>query len=99
MSPSGLRCRPSAIQVLAVVVIAPVRHYLATREELTELVKTRDARGALRDRELMSHLPAGSVASSAIPVRLPDEADREASFSIYKTNNPAKRDQPFLLVF
>ncbi len=88
-----------AVQVLTVVVVATVRHDLTTREELTKLVKTRDARDALRHRELVRHLPAGSVAASALPVRLPDEADREASFSVYKTNNPAKRDQPFLLVF
>ena len=46
----------------------------------------------------MEHLIAGLVASSARPVRLPDEADREASFSVYKTNNPAELDQPFLLI-
>jgi len=30
---------------------------------------------------------------------LPVETDREASFSVYKTNNPASADQPFLLIF
>jgi hypothetical protein len=47
----------------------------------------------------MSHLVAGSVAASARPAALADEADREASFSVYKTNNPAFLPQPFLLVF
>ena len=48
----------------------------------------------------MRYLIAGPVAAPALPIRLPDEADREASFSVYKTNNPAaKLDQPFLLVF
>jgi hypothetical protein len=47
----------------------------------------------------MRYLVAGPVAAPALPVWLPDKANREASFSIYKTDNPAKRDQPFLLVF
>jgi hypothetical protein len=47
----------------------------------------------------MDHLKAGSVAFTAHPVMLPDKADGEASFSVYKTNNPAKPNQPFLLVF
>jgi hypothetical protein len=46
----------------------------------------------------MDHLKAGSVAFTAHPVMLPDKADGEASFSVYKTNNPAKPDQPFLLI-
>ena len=32
------------------------------------------------------------------PIWLPDEADGEASLSVYKANNPAKSDQPFLLI-
>jgi hypothetical protein len=47
----------------------------------------------------MRHLPAGPVTGSALAAFLADEADREASFSVYKTNNPAKPDQPFLLIF
>ncbi len=46
----------------------------------------------------MSHLIAGSVAFSAHPVLLPDKADGEATLSVYKTNNPATSDQPFLLI-
>src|SRR6266545_5559291 len=48
----------------------------------------------------MSDLVSGRVASSPWPAWLPDEADREASFSVYKTDHPATElDQPFLLVF
>ncbi len=46
----------------------------------------------------MRHLVAGPVAFTAHPVLLPDEADGEATLSVYKTNNPAKSDQPFLLI-
>ncbi len=46
----------------------------------------------------MRHLIAGSVAFTTHPVILPDEADGEATLSVYKTNNPAMSDQPFLLI-
>ena len=88
-----------AIQVLAVVVVSPIGDHLTHPEELSELVETRDALRALRHRELVSHLVAGPVAGSARATRLADEADREAAFSVYKTNNPAFLPQPFLLVF
>jgi hypothetical protein len=88
-----------AIQVFAVVVVPAIRHDLPHPEELSQLVEARHALRALRNRELVSHLVAGPVAASTAPTRLSDEADREASFSVYKTNNPAGPDQPFLLVF
>ncbi len=47
----------------------------------------------------MEHLIAGRVACSARPARLPDEANGEASLSVYKAENPAKRNQSFLLIF
>ena len=47
----------------------------------------------------MEHLIAGRVALPPRPVRLPDEANGEASLSVYKAENPAKLDQPFLLIF
>jgi hypothetical protein len=88
-----------AIQVLTVVVVPLVRKYLTHPEEALELIQTGNALRALRDRELMSHLIAGSVAASVTSAALADETDREASFSVYKTNNPALLPQPFLLVF
>src|SRR5262249_23629968 len=58
------------------------------------------ATGALRHDEVMRDLVSGLVASSAYAVWLPHKPDREASFSVYKTDNPATElDQPFLLVF
>src|SRR5215467_13946944 len=48
----------------------------------------------------MRDLVSGRVASSPLSAWLPNEADREASFSVYKTDHPATElDQPFLLVF
>ena len=47
----------------------------------------------------MRDLPAGPVAASPSSTGLADETDREASFSVYKTNNPATSDQSFLLIF
>ena len=82
------------------VVIPFIRDHTADTKELTQTFETRDARSALRDREFVRHLETGGVASSARTVWLPYEADREASFSVYKTDHPATElDQPFLLVF
>jgi hypothetical protein len=61
--------------VLAVVVVAAISHHLPHPEELPELVKTRDARGALCHSELVGHLVSGSVAVPAGPLTLPDKAD------------------------
>src|SRR5438093_12443670 len=48
----------------------------------------------------MRDLVSGSVTSSPRAAWLPHEADREASFSVYKTDHPTTElDQPFLLVF
>ena len=64
-----------SVQMLAVVVVAAISHHHAHPEELPELVKTRDARGALRHSKLVGHLVSGPVAAPPRPVRLPNEAD------------------------
>lgn len=46
----------------------------------------------------MRDLKAGFVAVSRRPARLADKPDREATFSVYETSNPATEDQPFLLI-
>ena len=59
-----------------------------------------DAARALCHNKLVRDLIAGPVAPSADAIRLPRQTDREASFSVYKTDHPATElDQPFLLVF
>jgi hypothetical protein len=95
----GTPAHDVAIQVLSVVVISPVGNDSSHAEELTELLEALDAGRTLRHGELMSDLPAGSVAAPATPARLADEADREASFSVYETDDPATLlDQSFLLI-
>ena len=88
-----------AVQVLPVVVVAPIGDHASHTEEGHEVVETRDALRALRHRKLMRHLIAGFVALTARPAGLPDKAYGEASLSVYETNNPAELDQSFLLVF
>ena len=86
------------IQVLFVVIVPSVNQYLTHTEELIKFVQAGDAFRTLRDRELMSHLKAGSVAFTTSPIWLSDEPDGEASFPVYKTYNPAALNQSFLLI-
>lgn len=95
--------RPSsnhvAIKVLSMVVVPPIGEHLSRLEEVLEQLKRRNALRTLGYRELMRHLIAGPVAGSVLSACLAHKADREASFSVYKTNQPAFLSQPFLLVF
>ena len=87
-------------QVFAMVVVPPVDVHLPYSEELAYFVETCNATRALRHHEIVRDLVSGRVASSPDAVRLPHQADREASFSVYETDHPATElDQPFLLVF
>ena len=79
----------AAEKVLTVVVVSPVRDHLSHTEERSEILETRDALGALLHDKLVRHLVAGTIAVSALSPGLANKADREASFSVYKTNNPA----------
>ena len=89
-----------AEEMLAMVVMPPIRDHLSHSEEVSKLMQTANALRSLRDSEFVSDLVPSSVAFSTLPVWLPDKADGEASFSVYKTSNPAALlDQPFLLVF
>ena len=100
-SRSSRRRTTYLVQVLAVVVVPPIDDRPAHTEE---------AHGAPRGRGRCSTPCVTTnrgktwypslVASSPRTVRLPYETDREASFSVYKTDHPATElDQPFLLVF
>ena len=88
-----------AVQVLPMVVVASIRDDAAHAEESHEFLQARKALGALRDSKLVRHLIAGPVAFSPCPTWLSNKADGEASLSVYKTHNPAKLNQSFLLVF
>jgi hypothetical protein len=86
--------------VLSVVVVPPIHIHLPHSKVLAELVEAHGARGALHDHEVVRDLVSGPVASPTRTVWLPHESDREASFSVYKTDHPATElYQPFLLVF
>jgi hypothetical protein len=87
-----------AVQMLRMVVVSPVGDHATHAEEIHEFMKTRHALCALCHRELMGHLIAGLVAFSARPTWLSHETDGEAALSVYKTNDPAKPDQSFLLI-
>ena len=78
-----------AIQVLLVIVVSPIRDHASHAEEVHKLMQAGHALSALRHRELVGHLIAGFVAFPSRTIRLPYEADGEASLSVYKTNNPA----------
>jgi hypothetical protein len=87
-------------QVLLVVVVPPVHEHATDPEEALQVFEGGPASFPLRNDEPVEHLVAGSVASSPHAVSLSRESDREASFSVYKTDHPAtKLDQPFLLIF
>jgi hypothetical protein len=87
-----------SIQVLSVVVVAPIGDHASHSEEALEFVQARDALRALCYGELVSHLIPGFVALAACPRWLPDKPDGEATLSVYKTDNPAELDQSFLLI-
>ena len=74
---------------LAMVVVPVVRYDTADSKEALELVQAMDALCALRHRELVRYLVPGSVAAAIFAIALPDESDREASFSVYETGDPA----------
>jgi len=88
-----------AIQVLLVIVVSPIGDHASHSEEAHELVQTGNALHALRYSKLVRHLIAGLVAFPARSIWLPNETNGEATLSVYKTNNPAELNQPFLLVF
>src|SRR5687767_3974483 len=86
------------VHVLAVVVVPCVHVHTPDAEELTKSVQYVDASRALHHREVVIDLVAGSVASSVLAIRLPDEADGEAPFSVYETSDPSRVDRSFLLI-
>jgi hypothetical protein len=85
-------------QVLLVIVVPLVLVDPTHSEEISDLLETAGASSSLRHDETVEHLVPGRVAAPLGPIRLPNEANGEATFSVYKTENPAKSDQSFLLI-
>jgi hypothetical protein len=88
-----------AIQVLLVVVMPTIDTDGTDPKEALHRLQHADTAGALDYDETVSHLISGLVAFSTLPAGLPNEADGEASLSVYKTNNPVSPNRPFLLIF
>ena len=87
------------VQVLLMVVAAPIDRHRANAEEVPELVEAGGATRSLHNDEAVAHLVSGSVASPPSPMGLFGEADGETTLPIYEADYPAGPDQPFLLVF
>jgi hypothetical protein len=81
------------VDVLFVVVIAPVDVYGADTEVIREHVKASDTLCALSHRKLMSELESRSVSLAAHSIRLSDEIDRETTLPIDETRDPADIEQ------
>jgi hypothetical protein len=87
-------------QVLSVIVVSLVDVDTTDPEELSQVLEAENALHSLRHGESRSYLVSGPVADSARSAWLPNETDREATFSVYKTNHPTtKLGQSFLLIF
>jgi len=86
------------IQMLFVIVESTIAVDATYSEELLHHVETLDAFGTLRHHKLMRHLETGPVASSIFSMRLFDDVDRKASFTVNKSSNPTDLDQSFLLI-
>jgi hypothetical protein len=85
--------------VLPVVVMTPAGEQSPALEETLKLFENRWAARSLRHGKPRGDLVSDLVASPAYAVSLPHEANREASFSVYKTDHPATQlDQSFLLI-
>jgi hypothetical protein len=70
------------------IVVPPVAIHRSDPEELCELLETRNTAGALRHNEPGHHLIAELAAAPFDTMLLSNKANGEASFSIYKPNNP-----------
>ncbi len=92
------RTNNEPVKMLFVIVVTLVGVDVTNPKEFPNLLQASNAFGTLRDSKLVTYLKAGLVAFSSCPVRLPDETDGEAPFPVYKTNNPTKLNQPFLLI-
>jgi hypothetical protein len=93
-------CHNVLAQVLLVVVVPLIDEDPPDLEEPLQVLEAAETSRSLRHGKPVAHLIPGSVASSPRAVWLPHKANREASFSVYKTDHPATElDQSFLLIF
>jgi len=86
------------VHIFAMVVMPRVHVDTANPEEFLQGVECFQASSSLWHHEIVVDLVARSVALPVCPVWLPCEANREASFSVNETDDPANCDQSFLLI-
>src|SRR2546422_8686118 len=75
-------------QAFPMIVVTRVRIDIPDSEELSHRFQTGAATRALRHAEIMRKLISSPVASSLGSVRLPDQTNREAAFSVSETDDP-----------
>jgi len=85
--------------MLLMIIVPSVDADGANVKEALQIMQGIDAFGTLHNHETVGHLKSGFVAFSARSIRLMNEADGEASLSVYEADYPASPDQPFLLIF
>ena len=85
-------------KVLAMIVLTLVHVDAPHTEEALQLFERGTPRDTLRHNEPMRNLVPSFVAPAIRSTWLPNEPDGEAPLSVNKAGNPAKLNQPFLLV-
>jgi hypothetical protein len=78
-----------SVHHVPMVVGTVVWHNLPDSKESLQLMQAPNTPGSLRHHKLVLYLNAGLVAFASEAIMLPDRTQREASFSVHKTNNPA----------
>jgi hypothetical protein len=84
--------------MLAVIVMALADEDSTNTKEALQLLQRGPTPDALRHYKPMRHLKPGFVASATSPAWLPNKSNGEATLSVYKAGDPAKLNQPFLLI-
>lgn len=74
------------------IVCASVDYDRADTEELSQCLQGVEAACALRHCELVEHLYSGFVAFTIALIGLIEKADREATFTVYKPDDPSSKD-------
>ncbi|MCS7311258.1 MAG: hypothetical protein NZ741_13675, partial [Armatimonadetes bacterium] len=81
-----------AVQGFLMIVCASVDDDGTDAKELVQLLQGVEAASALRYCELMEHLYSGFVAFAVASIWLIKKADGEATFAVYKPDDPSDED-------
>ena len=80
------------------VIVPSIDQDLSDPKKLEELCKRFNASCSLRDSKFMTDLVSGPVASTALPIRLPNKPNRKTAFAFHKPGYPTTPYQSFLLI-